>query len=348
MKPVFYTISILFSLLIISNHLFAETRTVDNKVNSAAQYTSVQAAIDDANPGDSILVAGSPTSYGNIIVNKELTIIGNGYRVNSTFDYRTQLSQVTFNDDSYPDDPTDSYIAGFYISSYTTFNYGLNILMERCYTTGIYIDNGNVSLTIRNVINNSFLYMYPDVDEQVTIENSILMNGVYNTNATSLLVIDHCMFLNGALQYSDLRSILIKNSIAYGIAVSGGLDVTFSNNMAYVEGSSTTFEVSGSGPNYGGSNQENVDPMFTDIQNISFDWNNDYTIQAGSPALTAADDGGEIGIYGGAYSFPVGGTGSYYMAAQPQSPLITEMNIENPSVAENGTLNVNIKATKKD
>ncbi len=340
---------ILFALIFVSQ-AFATTITVDNKVNSAAMYTNLQTAIDNANSTDTILVAGSPTTYGTITINKELVLIGNGYRIDSDFDYSTIVGQVVFNDDTHPDDPSNSYLSGFYFNTTMYLYYGFDILIERCQINNVVFDNGNVSGTLRNIILNGYLYMYPDVDESVVVQNSIILNGVYNTNSTSQLEIDHCMFLNGSFQYSDIQHILVRNSIIYGVSAAGGLDVTFSNNLCYIDGSTTTFEVSGTGPNYGGSNQENVDPMFTDIQSVNFSHNNDYTIQGGSPALTAADDGGEIGIFGGTYAFPSGGlAGSgYALSPQPTTPLITGMNIENPSVAENGTLNVNIQATKKD
>ena len=344
MKLKIFKYILAISILSISTGLIAATITVDNKVNSAAQYTDLQDALDAANSGDTVLVAGSPTTYGSILIEKELILIGNGYRIDSEFDYATTVSTVTFNDDVDPDDPTDSYMAGFVTGS-VYFYYGLNLLMERCKTGAVWFDNNNVSATLRNVIIDSYIYMYPDVHQSVVVQNSILRNGIYNTNPTSILEIDHCMFLDNSMQYSDIQYTLIRNSIVYGVSAAGGENMTFASNMCYIEGSTTTFEIGGTNT---GDSDENVDPMFTDIQNVSFSYSNDYTIQAGSPALTSADDGGEIGIFGGAYPFPSGGTGTYALSPQAAIPVITGLNIENPSVPENGTLNVNIQATKKD
>ena len=48
--------------------------TVDNNVNSPADYTDLQTAIDAATAGDTIYVAGSNTTYGAKNVTKKLNI----------------------------------------------------------------------------------------------------------------------------------------------------------------------------------------------------------------------------------------------------------------------------------
>ena len=57
----------------------AKTITVDNKVGSVAMYAVVQTAVNLAVPGDTILIAGSPISYGHVDVRKQLHFVGPGY-----------------------------------------------------------------------------------------------------------------------------------------------------------------------------------------------------------------------------------------------------------------------------
>ena len=54
---------------------------VNNNPGVTADFTSLQAANDDAAvmDGDTLYVAGSPTSYGSLFLDKQLTIIGPGY-----------------------------------------------------------------------------------------------------------------------------------------------------------------------------------------------------------------------------------------------------------------------------
>ena len=57
----------------------ATTWTVSNNPNKPAQYTSLQTAIDSAAIGDTLLISGSPNSYGsNIFLTKQLHLIGEG------------------------------------------------------------------------------------------------------------------------------------------------------------------------------------------------------------------------------------------------------------------------------
>lgn len=57
----------------------AKTLRVNNIPGSGAQYTNFKDAQDAASDGDIIIFDGSKTNYGNIVVNKKLTIQGPGY-----------------------------------------------------------------------------------------------------------------------------------------------------------------------------------------------------------------------------------------------------------------------------
>ncbi len=61
--------------LIYGQHLIR----VNNDPAADADYTSLQAANDDALPGDTIYVEGSPTNYDGANIDKKLIIIGPGY-----------------------------------------------------------------------------------------------------------------------------------------------------------------------------------------------------------------------------------------------------------------------------
>src|SRR5690348_3604854 len=72
---------VLTSILALSLALnsFATVITVDNNANSPGQYSGLQTAINSAAPGDTLYVSGSVTSYGNVTINRRLTVIGTGY-----------------------------------------------------------------------------------------------------------------------------------------------------------------------------------------------------------------------------------------------------------------------------
>jgi len=107
------------------------------------------------------------------------------------------------------------------------------------------------------------------------------------------------------------------------------------------------------------SNLFNVDPMFenpeSSVNQVYFcDYNStgpyaNFKLKAGSPALTLGTDGTQVGIYGGSSPWVEGGDGVFRYHTMPSEvPYVTDMNILNLSVQENGTLNVNIKAKVQD
>ena len=60
-------------------------------------------------------------------------------------------------------------------------------------------------------------------------------------------------------------------------------------------------------------------------------------------------DGTQIGIYGGPTPWIDGGDGIFRYGTMPsQVPYVTDMDILNTAIQENGTLNVNIKAKVQD
>ena len=77
MKQKLLFLTLLFTF---SSWLSAATLTVDNSPGSVAMYTSVPSAVAAADPGDTILIGGSPNSYGGAHpIYKELHFVGVGW-----------------------------------------------------------------------------------------------------------------------------------------------------------------------------------------------------------------------------------------------------------------------------
>jgi hypothetical protein len=113
-----------------------------------------------------------------------------------------------------------------------------------------------------------------------------------------------------------------------------------------------------SGTNTGTGNLFNVDPQFTTPSSVSivldYTYTNpsvgpfaDFHLLSSSPGLNYGTDGTNIGIYGGNYSWIDGSTTDSryrYFAMPNQVPHMIQMDISNPSLPINGTLNVNFNA----
>ncbi len=331
----------------------AATLTVDNKTNAVAMYSSLQDAITAASSGDVILVAGSATSYGGIIIDKQLTLIGAGYKSDTQIGLGTTLSSIAFHDGS-----ANSSVSGFVTGSITGGKNASGIVVERCqitkYSTGSSGQTDN-EMTFRNCVFISPQYTGSTITasfytpSQITLQNCVFSVSSWysdhvlnSTLATSNVIFDHCLFIGGKFTQDQCEGVIVSNSIFINSRANGATNSSFSNNIT--DGT----QIFVANTNTGGNNLNETDPLFSNESNNVFEYTDDYRLQTGSPAIGAASDGTDIGIYGGSYPFPEGGEGEYLMAASPKIPQIYEMNIENASVPVSGTLSVQVKAKKID
>lgn len=106
---IFKTLLVLCFCLSITNLNAQTTHIVNNNANTAADFTNLQAAIDAAANGDIIHVQQSSTSYGNVTLDKQLTIIG---RSHSDASYSSDIGTLELVEGS-----SNSVIKGLDISS---------------------------------------------------------------------------------------------------------------------------------------------------------------------------------------------------------------------------------------
>ena len=121
---------------------------VSNRTNSGAPYSSISDAISAAEDGDTIMVDGSNTSYGNITITKRLVLIGPGYLLNENGviaegSPSAMLGTVTSNYNG----AAGSIIMGFDIKSGVTLSQP-NMVITRCRVT----DDINIATSASNCI----------------------------------------------------------------------------------------------------------------------------------------------------------------------------------------------------
>src|SRR5580693_9022170 len=88
MKKKLVIIAIALMSIVSINVANATVRTVSNNQNSPGQYTNLQTAVSVCNSGDTVYVAPSATSYGNLgfTLTPNISIIGGGYNNPGTQD----------------------------------------------------------------------------------------------------------------------------------------------------------------------------------------------------------------------------------------------------------------------
>lgn len=326
-------------------------------VNVPHTYNDLQVAINAAADGDSLYVHGTNISYGNItITNRTLTFIGAGYGSNlqSNFQQRSRLGNVEFLNYS---GSRNIVFVGLLIEGelYTTGTNApvSNLIIERCAVN-------KMTCQSNNLIIRQSLFEYSDYTivpfAPTVFGNAIIQNSVFVGAIGAGLNLGSSLWENNIFKmaypyynaYGDISGIngtgIFKNNIfnnEFTISVS---NCTFNNNL-FVSVSSLGNGNSGTGNVFstGAGFVNNYNPVNT-IGKQNYCSAVDYHLSVGSAALTAGPTGNEIGIYGGTNALPA----SAVLNGVPAMPRITEMNLQNISVAPNGSLNVQLKAVKEN
>ncbi|MBT8272253.1 MAG: hypothetical protein KJO77_00515, partial [Bacteroidia bacterium] len=111
-------------LLFCAQFIVAQTvRTVDNRPQSGAQYTTVAAAIAASIPGDIIYIHPSTSSYGNFTIDKTLTLIGSGHDPSNFGGIRSTIGTVTLAGTGNPD-VSGTVFTGLNIGHITANSFG--------------------------------------------------------------------------------------------------------------------------------------------------------------------------------------------------------------------------------
>lgn len=354
--------------------------TVSNNPNSPGQYTSLQAAIDAAVANDILYVHGSGISYGSVVINKLITIIGDGPLPDKSLHLPTKITQIIFGLN--PGSDTDASGTSIY-----GCDIGDVIITNSIVSDGIYYGLSNITLK-RNRISQVFGFAANASCDNAIIQNNIIGN--FASNGGGPLKFSNSLISNNVIgnfqsvQASSAGNTIVSNNIFYG-SVYGSLYCLFSNNIFYfqsiVTGTSNTytknmffnpfssstfdqFAVETNENSFSG-NLYNQDPEFIEVSeavlgNYGFLQPYSYTnptgpfinfnLAATSQGKNYGTDGTDVGIHGGTSPYVQGSTtdSRFRYFPQPAIPQMMEMNILNSSVLQNGTLNVNFTAKKND
>lgn len=335
-------------LLLLFCPLSAAIITVDNSANGGGQYSNLQTAVDNAVSGDTIHIIGSNTSYGNLVLNKQLTLIGAGYNPPNQLSLSTVLVSISLGNSSGLGSAAGSTITGVTFSNLTSSGSAShdNITIERCEVSNLYLpSNGNSSNWViqNNIISSIIIYN----SSNCIIRNNVITSTISTSDEPSVLITNNNFVSNntGGTVFSNIQFATIANNIFFnGRNPQGCTSSTFNNNLTF----NTSNNLLPYGNNSGTGNLVGIDPMFTNVPSGIFDFAYDYRLLGTSQAASAGTDGTDIGIYGGIHSFPIGGPVPYLTSAMPRVPQVLEVNIQNTTIFQGGPLQVQVKARKQD
>lgn len=354
MKNVFTLLCLLFLSLTAQ----ATVITLNNNNPTPGQYTTFAAAYIAASVGDTILVHGSATSYGNIEIFKKLTVIGPGHKPNTPSGLGAKFGVVFI-----AENLTGVRIYGIEFSIIRrSFSapWGLqnvdsliieNVLITGSSSVGIYVGNSCNHLIIRNsVIQGRISFDLDNGGSPSDVDGVILENNYFSINnpldtwggAGNKVVSNNIFSWSGAgtLVRFNIRNTFLENNIFYGITPNSGTqtDCIYANNITYLTSNDNLPPAGQAGSN----NLPGVNPLFVNPfvppASSAFDYTRDYRLQLGSPAIGAGTNGTDIGMYEPTFTFSKTGE-----PARPQATVV----MPNPvAVPVNGTTNVNFTIRK--
>ena len=295
---------------------------VNNDPAADADYTTLQAANDNANDGDTVYIEGSTTSYEGADISRKLTIIGPGYWLNENDSTQANGLEVIFNGNinfnTGSAGSSISGITGFYI--YLDAN---NITVSRCNLSYISLNSGsdveNILIS-QNYLN--YIMSYGKISNSV-ISNNIINHQIYaGTPSGALQISNNIITAQGTAPYPiNVYSSTITNNITcYSsgqIAVNTGNTIT--NNILAAPGT----DANGNKYNIVMAN------VFVDYSgSLNYSDDGKWKLKAGSPAIGAGVGGVDCGVFGG--------VAPYVLSGMPALPHIYEVTIPATASSDQG------------
>jgi hypothetical protein len=344
--------------LLLSLSTFANVRTVNNFVPNVAQFSNVQSAINASAVGDTLLIHGTPVTYGDITLNRRLCLIGAGSNLTNTVNnYKTTLGIITV--DSTNSNP-NLIVSGFSIHgiefsnfSFGSIQYANNVVVSRCSFNASTVGS---SITGHNwVIKNCFiptlliLANFGRVSSNIIIANNIINGSILNGSSTIFapnVIATNNIILNssGGVTFN----VLLTNNIFFNTIPNSIGGNVFNKNLTYTASSTLLVNLPPTG-NTGTGNINNTIPNFINVPNPTSLFktpamaNYNFAFPTAAAAYNAGTDGTNLGITGGPY--PWNGNN---LDGRAQIPLMQELNIINSVINQGQPLNVDFKARKNN
>ncbi len=327
----------------------ATVRTVSNDPAGGAQFSTLAAAYTAAANGDTLLIEGTNIAHTapSPSWQKQLVVIGIGFNP-SKLNYRlSQISGIFINSAG-----NGSKFYGINFTADVQANSIINnYSFSDCSFSATFRFNGQANCSNLSFVNCIFTGGGNNFDANggpANYSNVLLTSCVFNgwiegnSNTTGTLTVDHCVFLNTSLCISSIRNSIISNSIFMNTTTpvnSNSGNITLINNLSRLN---TVFPPTSSySANTATGNITNSAAFnfVTYTVNTNYAITHNYHLPAGSPAIGTGTGGNDIGPHGSTTNFNESGEVLI-------NPIVRSVIINNTSVAPNGTLNVQVSASK--
>ena len=352
---------LLISLILLALKTSASVHTVNNVPNGGAQFTTIQAAIDAAAQGDTIFIQGSPIAYPVFtLASKKIAFFGPGWSPDKNLPVRAEINGVTVQNDA----SSGSEFNGLVLKGGLDIPNSVNDLkFIRCEFKGGASINGSANNWLIEGCYISGGVARFAFNAGLNYTNILFHNNVFRTNgfasiyglanATGVLI-DHNLFYlespavtNLGVFDNNCRFLTITNNVFVNVNASTQLSLsTFNNNILFypsIAAQSAPWTVNNN--INGGGNVNGINPQLSAQTAVNAGTDNpllDFTIATG-PANSSGSDGKDMGLL-----FDETGSLNWNASRMSRLPVVTSMNITNPTIAPAGTLNVEVTAKKSN
>jgi hypothetical protein len=374
MRTFFRTLFIVAFTAVAVSSVQARIRVVNNNLNGPGQFNRLQTAIDSSASGDTIYIAPSPSDYtdpndGVFQVTKRLTFIGAGMRPGEKKD-NSSLSRINSRFDVNNANASGSVWMGLYFSSVGSAINVFSAQVTNCQVLRNWFDGSSSHIAFNSssfsgwlIANNYFgincgpaISMNNNTVTNFIIQNNVfaeiggcgVQNGVYAitnfSNSANCLVTNNLFYggqgagvANNDQAFNNCANMIVENNIFHTMSPAGLSNCVINNNITFGTASNTLPY----GTNSGANNIADTNPQLTTFVNTTFNPNQNFQPQSGSPARTGGVGGIQMGVYGGSFN--------WNNSAVPPIPQIKTFSITSGStVPAGGSINIRVISTKQN
>lgn len=297
------------------------TYTVDNRADSIADYTNLQTAINEVPNGSVLLIQGSSINYGDIIVNKKITIKGTGFfldenpKTQST-NYVSRVREINIKEGV-----NDVLLTGLFIREII---FDKNVSDTKIYMNFLLQIRKNDDFTADDtkLIGNYFSGFNAVIELG---ENSLIKGNIINSNTILGNKLEITNNYIKSYQINNIENSVIKNNIFTTPYYKNSSNI-YKNNI-FQGSSNITDEDDNIFIKY-----DDIDDLFITSSDPRYSTDGKRILRDGAIAISAGLNGEDIGAFGG----------GYVLSGIPDIPNIYEFTV--PTTGNvNGKIQVKIK-----
>jgi hypothetical protein len=294
--------TILTILLIINCSTFpAKIWRVNNNAEADADFTTLQDANNAALNGDTILVEGSATIYGDATITRTFYIVGTGYFLDENPETQANTESAKFGRITFNSGSEGSILTGFQMN-YISINTNDIAITRNNISYTIWINSGVSNITIEQIYAGYISQIQVGANcQNITIRNNYLHSHsapLIDSESTTILLIYNNIFqhvLAGAYTSIDVHNSVLNNNILINGDFIGTNNI-FNNNLA----NENQF-----GTENGNQANVNMGNVFVGLLGNSTD--GQWQLLQGSSAIGAGLNGEDCGMFGGSTPYVLSG-----------------------------------------